>query len=249
MVRKYISDILNENSLSAIFHENTKITGAGSGIGLNISEEIIKKIHYKRYPRTKKIKLPKNFKINKSTFEETIKKRKSHREFVDTPLELAELSYLLFNSAGLLNEKHRAYPSAGAKYPLEIYPVVFNCKKVEKGVYHYDVKSHELELLQSGDFKEEMIRWVNDQNWIKNSSVIFLISAIFGRTKIKYGERGYRYIFLDAGHLTQNFYLVSATLGLGCCSIGGFMDDKLNNLVDLDGIRESMIYLVVIGKI
>jgi SagB-type dehydrogenase family enzyme len=72
---------------------------------------------------------------------------------------------------------------------------------------------------------------------------------MFNRTKIKYGERGYRYILLDAGYIGENIYLVSNAMGLGVVSIGGFIDDDINELLDINGVDEAVIYIFAIGKI
>lgn len=78
--------------------------------------------------------------------------------------------------------------------------------------------------------------------------MVIIITACFNRTLQKYGERGYRYVFLDAGHVGENIYLSSSYLNLGCVAIGGFDDDKLNDTLGIDGKNESSIYVLTIGK-
>lgn len=73
------------------------------------------------------------------------------------------------------------------------------------------------------------------------------ISSVFGRNKVKYGERGYRYSLIDRGHLGQNIYLVSTLLKLNCCAIGGYVDGKINKLLDVDGTEESVVALHAMG--
>lgn len=82
----------------------------------------------------------------------------------------------------------------------------------------------------------------------KKSGILILLSAVFSRSEIKYGSRGYRHILTEVGHLSQNIYLASAALKLDCCSIGGYMDDKLNELLDLDGLEESVVGVTAVGK-
>ena len=74
------------------------------------------------------------------------------------------------------------------------------------------------------------------------------MTSQFERTQMKYGERGYRYILLEAGHIGQNICLVSETLGLKCCALGGTMDKNLEELLDIDGETESVVYGFAIGK-
>ena len=147
-----------------------------------------------------------------------------------------------------MNKKLRVSPSAGARYPLEIYPLIFSAKDLDCGIYHYNVKSHSLELLKKGDFKSQFFKCVG-QDMILKCSMLIVISAIFNRTKDKYGERGYRYVLLDAGHLAQNAYLIATRLSLGCCTIGGFLDNEINKLLKIDGLTESSIYLIAIGTL
>lgn len=75
-----------------------------------------------------------------------------------------------------------------------------------------------------------------------------MISAVFDRSEMKYGDRGYRHIMTEYGHLAQNVYLVGTTLDLGVCSIGGFVDDALNKIIDVDGKVESVIGVIAVGS-
>jgi SagB-type dehydrogenase family enzyme len=67
------------------------------------------------------------------------------------------------------------------------------------------------------------------------------------RSRWKYRQRAYRYIYLDAGHMAQNLYLVAEAIGLGVCAIGAFFDDKVNSIIGVDGLEETAIYLATVG--
>ena len=71
--------------------------------------------------------------------------------------------------------------------------------------------------------------------------------ASFQRSKWKYRQRAYRYIYLDAGRIAQNVALAAAALGLGSCQIAALYDDEANALLDVDGEEESTIYMTVVG--
>ena len=210
-----------------------------------------KKINFKLYPRFKRILLDRKDKKD-SRFLKFFLKRRSYREFISKPISKEELSVLLFYSSGIVkkennwDETKRPYPSAGARYPLEIYPIIFSASDLKPGVYHYDVKNHALELILRGNYKKEILKSIG-QDFIKNSSLIIIISAVFGRTMIKYKERGLRYIFIEAGHLGQNISLIAEKLGLCSCAIGGFIDEEINKLLDIDSQKESVIYIFAIG--
>lgn len=69
------------------------------------------------------------------------------------------------------------------------------------------------------------------------------------RLGLKHGDRSNRFPFIEAGHLARNLYLVCESQGLGCCTIGGFVDDKINELLDFSDTCEKTIYMAVIGRV
>jgi len=208
---------------------------------------------YKTYPNAIiKIILPKPQFDDSIKFWDVIKNRKSTRKFKKEYLSLQEISLLLFGMSGLNRIfpqfAFRTVPSAGGLFPIEIYSVVFNVKDVDLGIYHYNIREHTLELLKLGDFSMEITKGCLDQMMVANSSVTFILTAVIERSKWKYLQRCYRYLYLDAGHIGQNFYLAAEALGLGACTIGAIYDDELNNLLDIDGINETTLYVGVVGK-
>lgn len=249
-------------SISALYHENTKLRSfhrtVESGI-LEVSREKMKKLSqaFKVYPNCKlKVELPTDCGDSEACIEDVIRHRRSTRDFSGDALTIEELAKLLYFSYGITGSMKadgvvqplRAAPSGGALYPLELYPVAFGVKGLDPGVYHYNVKSHLLELLGSGDHKESLYKYVFEQDMMLQASVVILITAMFERNQWKYRERGYRYILLDAGHLAENLYLMATAMNLGCCTIGGFLDDNINGMLDIDGVHESTIYVVVVGR-
>lgn len=209
---------------------------------------------YKTYPNAlKKIKLSDPKFDEDLKFWEIIRNRKSSRKFKNDPITQEQLSLLLFGMTGLTRifpqYAFRTVPSAGGLYPIEVYLVINNVEDLNQGVYHYNIPNHSLELLQEGDFRTEITKACLDQQIAYNSAVNFIWTALIERSKWKYLQRCYRYIYLDAGHIGQNFYLIAEALGLGACTIGAIYDDELNELLDIDGINETTIYVGVIGKI
>jgi len=77
----------------------------------------------------------------------------------------------------------------------------------------------------------------------------FIWTAMIGRSQWKYLQRCYRYLYLDAGHIGQNFYLIAEALGLGACTIGALYDDDLNQFLEIDGNTETVLYVGTVGKI
>ncbi len=203
-------------------------------------------IYYKAYPRFKQIILPLATPRKLDLFE-SIQKRESNRDFSDKAVTIDQFSDLLYYSAGINHGDKRMYPSAGARYPLEVYPFVFNVEGMNSGVYHYHLKTHSLEtILQTLNKKGVVDQFT--QTWIEKAGVVMVVTAVFDRTEMKYRARGYRHIFTEYGHLAQNMYLICAALGLCICSIGGFIDDGLNKILDIDGRIESVIGVIAIGN-
>jgi SagB-type dehydrogenase family enzyme len=145
--------------------------------------------------------------------------RRSVREYSSTPLALSDLSELLFAGCGVTARASghalRTTPSAGALYPLDVYLVVMRVQGLQPGIYRYEPQPHALEVKAQGDFSGELVLACLGQDFLFQAAVVFVLAAVFERTCHKYGDRGYRYIYMEAGHVSQNLYLQAAGLGLG----------------------------------
>lgn len=235
------------------FHQKSTIKSLS--IQNNIKEWPIewKHIHFKLYPRLKQLPL-KYFSSDTNILLKTIRNRRSERQFKSYQITNSELAKLLLFSAGIITKQNsdwdqsrRAYPSAGARYPLETYLIILHAKDLNPGLYHYNIKQHSLELLLDSQLSNKIVQ-ITGQEWVKNASMIVVVTVILGRSQIKYGERAYRYCLLEAGHLAQNMYLLCSLLKLKCCAIGGFIDKKINTLLDIDEGNEPAIYMIAVGK-
>jgi SagB-type dehydrogenase family enzyme len=206
---------------------------------------------YKQYFNSSKINLPIPKQIEVASFDEAIRRRRSIRTFSEKPLTVEQLSYLLWASTGIQRKEggyeFRTAPSAGALYPIETYVIATNVSGLEKALYHYSIKSHLLEEIGIGDFSPSVARAALGQPMFLDAAAIFIWTAIFDRSKWKYRQRAYRYVYLDAGHIAQNLALSATSIGLGSCQVGAFYDDEVNKIVGLDGEEESAIYLSVVG--
>lgn len=212
--------------------------------------KIWKTVYFKGYVRLPIMQLPSPYLSKDKSFLNVLRNRSSTRIFSHNPISLKKISALLFYTAGLrtnqsLYNLHRFYPSAGARYPLETYIVSLN-SEIAPGLYHYYLKSHSLEELIR--FKRFDRSHYFNHPWISKAGIIIILTAVFKRTTVKYGNRGYRHIMVEAGQLGQNFYLVSSALNIGCCAVAGFVDKKLNRLLDIDGINESVVYVLIAGE-
>lgn len=207
---------------------------------------------YKRYPSAPKIALSDPSGEGGPSLWEALRRRRSVRRFQDVPLPEEALSRLLWAAQGITRRGRgvdfRMAPSAGALYPVETYVVVHDVEGIEAGVYHYAVQEHALDQLRTGDFRAEIAQAALDQRMAAWANVVFVWTAVFERSKWKYKQRAYRYVYLDAGHIAQNVALAAVGLGLGSCQIAALYDDEANGLLGVDGDRESTIYMTVVGR-
>jgi len=120
---------------------------------------------------------------------------------------------------------------------------------MNQGLYHYKVKQNSLELLLKEDLSTWITKVCGDEFWLKNAAVIFVITGVLDRTRIKYGDRGYRYILIEVGALSQNISIISYELKLGSCLIGGYIDSEVNKLLDINLQKEYSLCLIAVGKI
>lgn len=177
--------------------------------------------------------------------------RRSERDFSGNAIDCTTLSHLLFAAQGVTARAGscllRTAPSAGALYPVETYLLANRVTGLAPGIYHYNIVESCLESLAPGDHAETLTRAALGQSMVTRGCVTFLWTGIVGRSFWKYGERTWRYLYLDAGHIGQNLSLGAAALGLGCCMIGAFFDDEINRLLGVDGQKETLLYMGVVG--
>jgi SagB-type dehydrogenase family enzyme len=206
---------------------------------------------YKTYPTAQSITLPDPRGYQGLSLEKAIETRRSIRDYTDEALSLEELSRLLHAAQGITAQRRgfRAAPSAGALYPIETYAVVHEVAGLERGLYHYSVADHTLEQLRAENLRRTIVVAGIGQDMLGQAQVCFVLSAFFQRLRWKYRERTYRYALLEAGHIGQNLYLAATSMGLGACAVGAFLDDELNNLLELDGQQEAALYMMSVGQI
>lgn len=188
------------------------------------------------------------------TLVEALSLRKSSREFSRQALDLQKFGALLGLSNGMrasvgnAHDSSRNAPSAGSLCSCEMYVLALNVCDLEKGLYHYDVALHGLKQIKLGDFKEWAKRMLLLQAELSEASALIFLASNQGRLRSKYGPRAYRLGLLDAGHVSENIYLVSAALDLAVTATGGFIDDELNNALGLDGIDDCVVLVLAVGK-
>jgi SagB-type dehydrogenase family enzyme len=184
----------------------------------------------------------------------TIEQRTSVRRYTNDAISLDELSYLLWLTQGVKNilpntVTMRTVPSAGARHPFETWLSINRVETVQAGLYHFLATTHELEAVRLGEEVNQKITQANlNQQQVATSAVTFIWVAHPYRTSWRYGSRAYRYIYLDAGHVCQNLHLAAEAIGCGVCAIGAYDDDAVNQLLELDGEEQFVIYMASLGR-
>lgn len=186
---------------------------------------------------------------------DVIEHRVTVRRYTEQPLNLVELSYLLWCTQGIKplnmpNVTLRNVPSAGARHPFETLLLVNRVDGLAPGLHRYVASLHSLVALRLEEpgLVGRVMRASGGQSQIELAAVTFVWVAVPERTTWRYGERGYRYMLLDAGHVCQNLYLAAWSIGCGTCAIGAFDDDALNAVLELDGESQFVIYMATVGR-
>jgi SagB-type dehydrogenase family enzyme len=184
-----------------------------------------------------------------------LEQRCSVREYSAEPMSLAELSFLLWATQGVKEVTDRPatlrpVPSAGARHAFETYLLINRVSELKSGLYRYVALEHALIAVDSKSQTANGIAasCLTSQPLCEKSAVTFIWVAVTERMTWLYGERGYRFLHLDAGHVCQNLYLAAETISSGVCAIGGFNDESVNHLLGLDGESLFVIYLATVGK-
>jgi SagB-type dehydrogenase family enzyme len=195
------------------------------------------------------IKLPQPRLDSEASVEEVIYRRRSIREYAQEALSLEDVSQLLWAAQGITESPgfRRTAPSAGGTYPLEVYLVAGKVAGLGEGVYHYNPEKHSITRIKSGDFREELQEGGLNQEWIGRAAVNLVFTAVYERTTQVYGERGVRYVHLEAGHAAQNVYLQAVSLDLGTVTVGAFDDKKVLEVLNATE-DEVPLYIMPVGK-
>lgn len=175
--------------------------------------------------------------------------RKSTRNYKEGPLQLKEVSQLLWAALGMTRPGgYRTCPSAGALYPLELLLAAGMVEGLPTGSYRYDCAAHSLVYLGEKDIRGELAQAALWQSMIARAPATIAICAVFERTTRRYGERGIRYVFMESGHAAQNIHLQAVSLDLGTVVIGAFRDDEVKKALGLQA-DQSPLLLMPVGRV
>jgi len=194
------------------------------------------------------IRLPEPRYDSKVSVEHALFSRRSVRHYKNEFLTLSEVSQLLWAAQGITAPRgYRTAPSAGALYPLEVYVVAGKVNNLDEGIYKYKYHDHIMVQTLAGDKRTELSRAALNQGSIQRAPAVLLISAVYERVMRKYGERGIRYVDMEAGHAAQNVCLQAIALGLCTVVIGAFRDNEVKLIANLPTDEEPT-YFVPVGR-
>jgi SagB-type dehydrogenase family enzyme len=197
----------------------------------------------------KKIVLPRpRFKGDVSV-EEALRSRRSTRDFPRKPVTLEQVSQLLWAAQGVTGAfNERTAPSAGGTFPLELYVVAGDVDGLAPAVYKYRFRVHHLLRVVDGDRRVQLALASLNQDCVRKSAASIVFTAVYKRTVDEYGDRGVRYVHMEAGHVGQNIHIQAAAIGLGTVMVGAFDKDRVAGVLELPE-EESPIYIAPVGQL
>ena len=199
---------------------------------------------------------PKDVEVSALDLRQAIERRVSVRKYSTGSLSLEELSFLLWCTQGVKQDtsappRHtmRTVPSAGARHAFETYLLINRVDGLDPGLYRFMALQHKLQPCRTdSQVAEELTLACLGQEFVTTSAATFIWAAVAYRMTWRYGQRGYRYLHLDAGHVCQNLYLAAEAVGCGVCAIAAFDDDAVNTILQADGEQQFAVYLATVGK-
>jgi SagB-type dehydrogenase family enzyme len=214
--------------------------------------------NYRAYPDVPRMAVRSDVPERLRAFHTLTRSRRSTRDYREASVPRADFEALLHTACGVTGSleaagRHmhlRAYPSSGALYAVEIYPVAFRVEGLEPAVFHYRALENVLEVVRPGINPSVIVRAALpiEREMVAGAAALVCLTGCFPRHERKYGEGGYRMLVAEAGHISQNLILAATALGLSARPFGGVFDDLVNHDLGIDGIDEQFLLAVLVGK-
>ncbi len=189
------------------------------------------------------------------SLEEAIARRRSRRKYNEQAINIEELAFLLWatqgrQAGGPAGHNFRTVPSAGCRHAFETYIAAFRVIGLPKAIYRYLPFDHALvEAVRCPDLELKLTRAAFGQSFCGAAAATFIWTAVPERMEWRYAAASYKVIALDAGHVCQNLYLACENIGAGACAVAAYDQEKVDQLLEVDGRDEFAVYLASVGKV
>ncbi|WP_372010039.1 AMP-binding protein [Paenibacillus chitinolyticus] len=139
---------------------------------------------------------------------------------------------------GYQSEMLWSFPSAGGCYPVDVYVIVRSLDGVEPGIYYYSPLNTSLHKIACADSLFLLDEAILPQD--QDADYYIMVSAVPWRSCWKYSHRGYRFSFIDAGHVLANFQTIFHSLGVNFTTYTACKDQHIKTLLHLDSHEEPV---------
>jgi SagB-type dehydrogenase family enzyme len=239
-------------SVALAYHEATKHSYTSVRSGTHLLDWSNRPLPYKVYPGAGTLALPRDLSLPSISTLTALRERSNSSP---KPLDLDAVTRLLFCADGLTRRANvggedyhfRAAASAGALYPVEVYLVAGQIEGMERGLYHFLPADLKLHGLRRGDWRPYLAGCVASTS-VREAGAVLIMTSIFWRSAWKYRARAYRYCFWDAGTILANLLAAANADALYTEIITAFNDRAIEELLEVDGDREGVACLVVVGR-
>lgn len=200
----------------------------------------------KEYPRMPRIPLPPALPL-KTSLEEVLLTRTSCRDFMEGgSIDISGVATILNHALGVRSDGKRPYPSGGGLFPIETYLINRTVSGIPSGVFHYLPEAHALEHLWDISAETTIFKNLKKADWAETGSAVLVFTSVWMRSSREYGDFSYNLAHLEAGHMAQNVLLSATALEIGSCPLGGYNDESVARLLDLNEEEEQPIYTIML---
>lgn len=176
-------------------------------------------------------------------------KRKSKRDFRNKNWSINDLD-IIFGSLKEYPKKHRSYASAGDIYPINIYFYPFNIKNLEdKSVYKYQPISNSItKVAAKRTYSISDLFSIGNISNKNNIKLAIILVCDRRRIEFKYGDRGFIFSLIESGEISQILSLIAADKGYKLCLLGGYDQNKNNEILGIDGVTSFITCSIIMGS-
>jgi len=182
--------------------------------------------------------------------QQTILKRRSTRAYSGASLQLDELKALLdftYHPENYQDQGLDGSPDFFDQKLIQTFIAVSAVNGLEEGCYYYAPLAQELRQIRFKNFRQELHYLCLGQDLGRDAAAVLFHTADLKAAIAQYGDRVYRYLHMDAGHLGQRLNLAAIHLNLGVSGIGGFFDDQVNETLGIP-VDEAVLYITTLGR-